>query len=103
MTEYTETEVLTAIKTMGLFRTSYPKDVVEKAVNNALKIADRVEKVDAEDNEIIYDKCCKCCIEHDDCIYLRRRIMCETVSDFFEGYQKALADIRGDNNGTKNT
>lgn len=43
MSKYTEAEVLEAIKTMGLFRTSYPKDVVEKVVKNALQIAERLE------------------------------------------------------------
>lgn len=37
MSKYTETEVLNAIKTMGLFRTAYPNDVVAKVVFNVLK------------------------------------------------------------------
>lgn len=66
------------------------------AIREALQIADRLEQADAEDNKIIYDKCCKRCIEHDNCAYLHRSLICETVRDFFEGYQRAIADIRGD-------
>ena len=36
MSEYTEAEVLNAIKTMGLFRTNYPNREVEKVVLDAL-------------------------------------------------------------------
>ena len=37
MSKYTEAEVLNAIKTMGLFKTPYPHDVVTTVVFNVLK------------------------------------------------------------------
>lgn len=81
MSKYTEAEVLNAIKTMGLFRTSYPKDVVEKVVKNALKIVDRLEHMDenpkiSSEDATVYDKL------YDD--------------GFAEGYNYACMVMRGD-------
>lgn len=94
MIEYTETEVLNAIKTMGLFRTSYPKNVVEKVVKNALQVADRLEQVDSD----VYNKFCN--KFHNDC-YSQYKCYedghkCEEAGSYVYGYRQALADIRGD-------
>lgn len=93
MSKYTEAEVLSAIKTMGLFRTTYPKDVVEKVVNNALKIADRLEQADAD----VYNKCCEVCTSLTIC--KERGEVCDEASVWEDGYNQALSDLRGDNNG----
>lgn len=37
MSKYTEAEVINAIRTMGLFRTNYPKKEIEKVVLDALE------------------------------------------------------------------
>lgn len=80
MSEYTEADVLNAIKTMGLFRTTYPKDVVEKVVNNALKIADRLERADAQAH------------------YLDRMRQTTKRAGYADGYIQAVKDVKGDNN-----
>lgn len=84
MSEYIETEVLNAIKTMGVFRTSYPKDVVEKVVNNALKIADHLEHCYFTDHQVDYYN------------YDGSEYSAGYKNGYIDGYKQALADIRGD-------
>lgn len=59
MSNYTEAEVLNAIKTMGLFRTPYPKEIVENVVFKALEIEDRLEYAYHNAFGIDLEKCTK--------------------------------------------
>lgn len=82
MSKYTEAEVLNAIKTMGLFRTPYPKEIVENVVHNALEKTDRLEQMweEVKDKEFPHSI-------FPDCRY---------CWDYMKGVKDTLADIRGD-------
>ena len=59
----------------------------------ALEIADRLEQADVD----VYNKCCEVCTSLTIC--KERGEMCDEASAWEDGYNQALADIRGDNNG----
>lgn len=69
-------------------------------IREALQIADILERADKISNKDIHIKACKKygCGEHE-CPYRERDMFCPSISMiFFDGYEQALKDIRGDNN-----
>lgn len=69
----------------------------EEAIK-ALEIADRLEQAEEKDKDTIYDMCCRfsCAMACKGCSFRRRDLRCEKTTDFFNGYNQALSDIRGD-------
>lgn len=69
------------------------EDIIE-----ALEIADRLEQADVINNEEIYIKACRRygCWESE-CPYRARDKFCSDLAEiFFDGYNQALTDLRGD-------
>lgn len=60
------------------------------AIREALQIADRLEQADAD----VYNKCCEVCTLLTIC--KERGEVCAEASAWEDGYNRALADIRGD-------
>lgn len=98
MSKYTEAiaDILGLIKpTTVIFEEE--KESLWTAVE-ALRIADRLEQADAISNEEIYIKACRrygCW--GSECPYRARDKFCSDLAEIFlDGYNQALADIRGD-------
>lgn len=68
-------------------------DEAERMAIEALEIADRLEQADAD----VYNKCCEVCTSLIIC--KERGEMCDEASAWEDGYNQALEDIRGENNG----
>lgn len=68
------------------------------AIREALQIADRLEQIDVINNEEIYIKACRRygCWESE-CPHRARDRFCSDLAEiFFDGYNQALDDIRGE-------
>ena len=100
MSKYTEAiEVLKRNKP-----TSDPRECGRELCNavdvaiKALQIADKLEQADAISNEEIQIKACGRygCLEKECPIRARDKFCYDLAGIFFDGYNQALADVRGD-------
>lgn len=93
MSKYTE--AIESLQWVDQYEISYE---MMQTIIEALQIADRLEQIDVINNEEIYIKACRRygCWESE-CPHRARDRFCSDLAEiFFDGYNQALDDLRGD-------